>query len=334
MQLHLDSYGARLRVKDGVLQVHYAEEGVVKQQYFAASEVDTIFMRKGTSVSTDAILLAMEHGVSLLITDGYGFPVGRFAPHTPTSTSQIQKAQALLSIQPRGLEYARGWILEKLAQQEIFLQQLLKYRPTAEQLRWQPKLLQMSNIREKLSKVPASAASFRGLEGSAGRIFYYTLGQLLPDRYRFIRRSRRPAQDVFNAFLNYAYALLYVRVEEALLEAGLNPHLGFMHRNDYQYKSLVYDFIEPFRMETMQVVYALFSRKKISGQHFDTDDYGGVWLNANGKRLLLPDLRDTYEEKRTRRDHLQMTATQHIRRRASHLAQGMLQEMEMAGLAA
>lgn len=110
MQLHLDSYGARLRVKDGVLQVHYAEEGVVKQQYFAASEVDTIFMRKGTSVSTDAILLAMEHGVSLLVTDRHGFPVGRFTPHTPTSTSQIQKAQALLSIQPRGLEYARGLI--------------------------------------------------------------------------------------------------------------------------------------------------------------------------------------------------------------------------------
>jgi len=54
MQLHLDSYGARLRVKDGLLEVRYAKEGVVQVQRFSALQVDTIFLRKGTSAAEAA----------------------------------------------------------------------------------------------------------------------------------------------------------------------------------------------------------------------------------------------------------------------------------------
>ena len=328
MQLHLDSYGARLRVKDGLLEVRYAKDGVVQVQRFSALHVDTIFLRKGTSVSSDAILLAMEHDVTILITNSRGFPVGRFYPHTPNSTTLIQKAQLMMSIQPQGMEYARTWIAQKLESQEALITRLLNYRSTKDRAMYQSKLERMAQLRQKLLVMPASAASFRGIEGSAVRIFYYLLGQFLPKRYSFARRSRRPAQDAFNAFLNYAYALLYVRVEEALLEAGLNPYIGFMHRDHYQYKGLVYDFIEPFRTETVAVVYRLFTRKKVSDKHTDQQAGNGVWLNLAGKQLLVPALKKAYEDKHKLRDHIRLTEAQYIRRRASHFAQLLLQYIE------
>lgn len=329
MQLHLDSYGARLRVKDGLLEVRYAKDGIVEVQRFSALQVDTIFLRKGTSVSADAVLLAMEHDVQLLVTNGRGFPVGRFYPHTPNSTTLIQKAQLMMSIQPQGMEYARAWIAQKLENQEALITRLLNYRSAKDRAIYQPKLERMAQLRQKLLIMPAAAASFRGIEGSAVRIFYYLIGQFLPKRYSFARRSRRPAQDAFNAFLNYAYALLYARVEEALLEAGLNPYIGFMHRDHYQYKGLVYDFIEPFRIATIAVVYQLFAQKKVSNKHLDERADSGVWLNLAGKQLLIPALKKAYENKRKLRDGIRLTEAQYIQRRASHFAQSLLQYLEV-----
>ncbi len=164
------------------------------------------------------------------------------------STIAILKAQALVSCHPAtALEYNRDWMLDKLRQQLSMMQKTLKRRSKSQQEQFMPKLEQHRQLSEKLKHVPASASTFRGLEGSACRIYYYLIGQTLPRPYTFARRSRRPSEDAFNAFLNYGFAILYTRVEEALLEAGLNPYLGFMHRDGYQHKSLVYDFIEPFR---------------------------------------------------------------------------------------
>lgn len=340
MELHIDSYGARLRVKDGLLQVTFAREGEVRKEAFSAQQVRRIFLQKGTSVSIDAVLLAMEHDISLVVTDQYGFPTGRFYSHEPNSTSEILKAQALISCQPEGLEYARAWIAEKLSGQHAFMEKLLRHQAAEQKERWAPKLQRHRALQEKLSDSPPAAAIFRGIEGSAGRIFYLMIGLSLPKRYRFIRRSLRPAQDPFNAFLNYAYAILYSRVEEALLEAGLNPYLGFMHRDGYRFKSLVYDFIEPFRVKTIACVYRLFSRKRISQNHYRAGPDKSIRITTEGKRLLLTRLKKEYEEKRTPhpsgeagrglkpRDGLRLTEQQYIRRRAGCLAQSLLQKTE------
>lgn len=326
MELHISSFGARLRVKDGLLQVTFAREGKVEKEAFSVQQVKRIFLQKGTSVSIDAVLLAMEHGISLLVTDKYGFPAGRFYSHEPNSTSEILKAQALMSCQPATLEYARAWIIEKLQQQHRFMEKLLRHQPRASKDKWAPRLQRHQALQEKLAASPPSAATFRGIEGSAGRIFYLLAGQSLPERYRFARRSLRPAQDPFNSFLNYAYAVLYGRVEEALLRAGLSPYLGFMHRDGYRFKSLVYDFIEPFRVKTIACVYRLFSRKKISQKHYHAEPDRSIRLTAEGKKLLLTRLKKEYEEKRKPRDGLRLTEEQHIRRRASRLAQSLLRE--------
>lgn len=47
--------------------------------------------------------------------------------------------------------------------------------------------------------LPNIGPRLRGLEGSAGRIFYQILSELLPARYQFQGRSFRPALDAFNA---------------------------------------------------------------------------------------------------------------------------------------
>jgi CRISPR-associated protein Cas1 len=68
--------------------------------------------------------------------------------------------------------------------------------------------------------------------------------------------------------------------------AGLDPYVGFMHRDDYNHKSLVYDFIEPYRYWADKTVFTLFSGKKVNQQHTDVIT-GGYSLNTEGKKLLM-----------------------------------------------
>jgi hypothetical protein len=60
----------------------------------------------------------------------------------------------------------------------------------------------------------------------------------------FESRSRQPAADAFNAMLNYSCGILYSLVEKACILAGLEPFVGFLHTDNYNKKSLVYDLIE------------------------------------------------------------------------------------------
>lgn len=148
-------------------------------------------------------------------------------------------------------------------------------------------------LREKIYEVKSKevagiAESLRGWEGSAGRHYFDALSTCIPDAFQFKGRSFRPAQDEFNALLNYGYGILYSRIERALMLAGLDPFVGFMHRDDYNSKSLVYDFIEPYRIYAERFVFKLFTLKRMNKSYFEYLT-GGVSLNQDGKAFFVPE---------------------------------------------
>ena len=101
-----------------------------------------------------------------------------------------------------------------------------------------------------------------GFEGTAGRSYFQCLSALLPEKYQFKGRFRRPAKDPFNACLNYCYGILYSLVEKGCILSGLDPYVGFLHTDNYNKKSLVFDLIEPFRIYGEQTAIYLFTGKK------------------------------------------------------------------------
>ena len=95
------------------------------------------------------------------------------------------------------------------------------------------------------------------------------------------------------------YGVLYSRVEKSLILAGVDPYVGFLHRDDYNYKSMVYDFIEPYRAYADKVVFSLFSAKKVNKGQVDTIT-NGYRLNKEGKVLLMEAFNKYLEEDRIR----------------------------------
>jgi len=306
MDIYLQTFGSRLRVKDGIFEVTVPDisgNNHHRVEQFAAHEVKSVFLQKGTSISADALLLAIEKGVDILVLDHFGHPQGRMWTNRPSSTLAIWKKQMALAHTPAGLRIARGWIEEKIRGRLEHLRKLKGYRTEAKVGIITRAEAPMVEILHKLSRLPihdfdTSAAKIRALEGVAGRYYLDTLSALLPEEYQFDGRSTRPALDTFNAFLNYGYGILYNRAERALLLAGLHPYIGFMHADGYQRSTLVFDFIEQFRVWIDKTVFNLFARKQVSAVHVGLRNEQGLWLAEDGKRLMKAAVQARFEDKK------------------------------------
>ena len=84
-----------------------------------------------------------------------------------------------------------------------------------------------------------------GFEGSAAAIYWDGIKSILP--LEFEKRITFGAKDIVNSSLNYAYAILYSKVQECLYLAGLSLHISFLHALDSTKPTLVFDMIEQFR---------------------------------------------------------------------------------------
>jgi CRISP-associated protein Cas1 len=96
----------------------------------------------------------------------------------------------------------------------------------------------------------------------------------------FEGRIRRGATDLVNSQLNYGYGILYSRLMNALVRAGLNVYVGFLHKPQKGKAGLLYDFIEEFRAAAVDRT--VFSRLNLGVEARVTED----GLDAQSRREL------------------------------------------------
>jgi CRISP-associated protein Cas1 len=213
------------------------------------------------------------------------------------STTLIHWRQLEYAQDTRGLVLAQEWIAEKFSRQIDFLKKLANARPEKEAdiLVYAQRL---ETGKDKLGALNGTLEDQRGtimgVEGAGGRAYFDALSIIMPDRYRFQGRSRQPAKDEFNCLLNYAYGVLYSMVEKACMIAGLDPYVGFLHTDNYNKKSLVFDLMEMFRYLADQTVVYLFSGRKVNQDWFEAVP-GGMTLNKEGKAGLIQAINETFE---------------------------------------
>ena len=255
----------------------------------SVKKVSSIMITTSAYITTDAVKMAMDHNIDVVFLDKFGDPYGRVWHSKLGSTTLIRRKQLEIAETGEGLDLAIEWISKKFDNQIDFLKRLreTRSRKSKEITASIEKLKSCSEGLNKLEgKVDEVRGTIMGLEGTAGRIYFETLSSIMPERYQFNGRSRNPAQDEFNALLNYAYGILYSKVEKACIIAGLDPYVGIIHTDNYNKKSMVFDLIENYRIWADETVVKLFASRKVKQGQFDKLKNGFI-LNKDGKALLV-----------------------------------------------
>ncbi len=295
MQLVINSRGTYIRKKGECFEIKTEE----KKHEISASKVQSILITTAVLISTDAILLANENNIDIVFLDHYGNPFSRVWHSKFGSTAFVRRKQLELSVSRKGLEIVKGWVREKIENQIALLEKLSRTRE-AKRVEIEQFILKIAETNAKLTNLQAGnvdevRGTIMAFEGAASRSYFEALSFIIPSKYKFEGRSRNPAEDHFNAFLNYGYGFLYSKVERACVIAGLDPYIGFLHTDNYGKKSFVFDIIEIFRTHIDEVVIKLFSKRMVKN-NMCRKIKNGLTLEKEGKQLLIAEINKELEE--------------------------------------
>jgi CRISPR-associated protein Cas1 len=149
----------------------------------------------------------------------------------------------------------------------------------------------LAYILQKVSLANLDLEQLRGAEGEAANLYFSVFDLLIRSsdgELRFNGRSRRPPRDPFNALLSFLYTLLTHDCRSAAEAVGLDPAVGFLHRDRPGRPSLALDLMEELRPVLVdRLALSLVNRRQLRTKDFETRDGGAVWLAESGRKTVL-----------------------------------------------
>lgn len=138
-------------------------------------------------------------------------------------------------------------------------------------------------------KIPLDTA--RGYEGEAARAYFDVFDHLIVSNKKdffFHERSRRPPMDNMNALLSFLYALLAHDVSSALEGVGLDPAVGYLHRDRPGRPSLALDLMEELRpFFADRLALSLVNRQQVKSKGFRKTESGAVVMDDETRKSVL-----------------------------------------------
>lgn len=229
-----------------------------------------------------------KNGVSVTWFTEYG----RFmaAMQGPTRGNVLlRRAQYRLADEAQfAAELARSFIVGKVANCRTVL---LRQARTTEESCLGSAAEKLKYILQKLAH-PHELDVLRGMEGDAAHIYFEAFPCLIKKEFRssmrFAGRSRKPPRDEVNCLLSFFYALLVHDVTSALEGTGLDPAVGFLHRERPGRPSLALDIMEEFRPYLAdRLALTLINRQQITASDFVRTEVGGFHLKDRARKVLL-----------------------------------------------
>lgn len=191
----------------------------------------------------------------------------------------------------KSVNVARAVLTGKVANSRTVLQRALRDhadKMAAEEVSFAVKRL--SNYLHLLNQ-DQTLDALRGCEGDAAHIYFSVFDHLIvaqKEDFSFQERNRRPPLDNVNALLSFIYTLLVHDIRSALETVGLDPAVGFLHRDRPGRPSLALDLMEEFRpFLADRLALSLINRQQVQGKDFQKSEAGAVLMTDETRKTLL-----------------------------------------------
>ncbi len=186
---------------------------------------------------------------------------------------------------------ARGVLTGKLANSRAVLQRFLRdhsEKSDAGGVRQAAKLI--SSAMRRIQN-ESSLDIIRGFEGDSAHTYFSVFDNLITSRkedFSFSERNRRPPLDKVNCLLSFLYTMVMHDVRSALETVGLDPAVGFLHRDRPGRYGLALDMMEEFRpFLADRLALSLINLSQVQGKGFEEKENGAVLMDDDTRKAVL-----------------------------------------------
>lgn len=235
--------------------------------------------------------LCCERGVALSFLTAYGKFMGRV-------TGNVSGNVLLRRMQYRWSDdvaissrLARRFIAAKIVNSRAVLHRVLRdHAAVVDKKSLENVLRCLARMPDRLEKA-TDGNMIRGIEGEAAHLYFSNFNQLIlnqQEAFFMLRRNRRPPTDRINALLSFLYTLLTHEVVAALESVGLDPQVGFLHRDRPGRPSLALDVMEELRPHFAdRLAVTMINRNQISAKGFVVKENNAVIMDDDTRKEVL-----------------------------------------------
>lgn len=298
--IYVTTEGAALR-KDGENLV--AEVESVERSRVPLHMLSAVVVFGAVFVSPPLMAALASAGIALTFLDRNGRFQARL--EGPVSGNVLlRRAQYRLSDAPE--DVARSIVIGKVANQRAVLMRSLRDYGEAygEADRGAIGTVtdRLAHILRRVERADETLEQIRGSEGEAAHLYFSVFDHLIrsPDpEMRWRGRSRRPPLDPVNALLSFLYTLLTHDCRSALESVGLDPAVGFLHRDRPGRPSLALDLMEEMRpVLADRLALSLVNRRQLRAKDFEARDGGAVMMREEARKSVLTAWQERKREER------------------------------------
>jgi CRISPR-associated protein Cas1 len=241
-----------------------------------------------------------ERGITITHMTEYGRFLARI--EGPVSGNVLlRKAQYKKSDEPEGSsELARTIVRAKVANCRTVLMRSLRDHPDIPGANAVAEAANsLANSLERLER-PQPLDTVRGIEGESARYYFEIFDHLIlaqKDHFFFKTRNRRPPLDNVNSLLSFVYTLITHDARSALESVGLDPAVGFLHRDRPGRPGLALDLIEEFRpILGDRFVLSMVNKRQLKPNGFRKSESGAVLMDDDTRKAILTAYQERKQE--------------------------------------
>ena len=240
--------------------VTISQKGKVIAQHHPDNLSQIVITGQGVSMSSNLISFCLSRKIPIDFFDSQGTHLGSII-NSKSMQNTLWAKQAGADTPMRNT-IALGILEGKIKNQHALLKYFNKYHKSHyPQLQSKMEMMEEGAKNFKLWRKEAKPTDddfmtkLLGHEAQVAIRYWDYIRELFSDdNVSFERREHQGAKDLVNSMLNYGYAILYVRIWQALLAAKLNPFESLIHVQREGKPTLVYDMIEIFRSQVVDRV--------------------------------------------------------------------------------
>ena len=286
--LYVMSQGAYLRKEGEAVAVRVKRELKLRVPIIGIGSIVCF----GDALLTPSLMShCTRNGVTISFLSTHGRFLARVLGATTGNVLLRREQYRMADCESRAVGVARPVVAAKIANCRSVLMRALRdhgermdaerVSTAADRLRYRIEAAMREKDLEKL----------RGIEGDSAAVYFDVFNELIvvqKANFSFADRNRRPPLDRVNALLSFAYTMLYHDMRSALETTGLDPAVGFLHRDRPGRMSLALDLMEelrPFIAE--RLVLSLINLKQVGGKDFTVSESGAVLLSEAGRKTVV-----------------------------------------------